>query len=423
MTTIVLGAGAVGTATAWYLSKAGHTVEVVERQNEAALETSWGNGGVIHASEVEPWSQPGMPLKILKWLGQENAPLLLRYGAIPHMWRWGLDFARNCTVERFRSNARANLALALYSLRSLQEIGSETGIVYDRATNGVMKIYRSSQSLDAAQRSCDLLARHGLLYERVDVRRCVELEPSLADTSPTLSGALYFARDEVGDCNKFTQGLAAKCAARGVRYHYGTKVERIETTGRKVAAVITDKGRIPADRVVVALGSFTAPLLQPLGIRVPIYPVKGVSITFPRGAWNGAPKMPVIDDSRLFGLIPIGERMRISGSAEIAGYDTAPAMPRAEAIISNAGYTFPQLTRHLDRTKARFWAGLRPVSPAGTPIIGETAIDGLWINSGHGHLGWTLACGSGRVIADLIDGQKPPITLPASQGAVTAKGA
>lgn len=422
MTTIVLGAGAVGTATTWYLSKAGHTVEVVERQNEAALETSWGNGGVIHASEVEPWSQPGMPLKILKWLGQENAPLLLRYGAIPHMWRWGLDFARNCTVERFRSNARANLSLALYSLKSLQEIGTETGIVYDRATNGVMKIYRSPESLDAAQRSCDLLARHGLLYERVDVRRCVELEPSLADTSPTLSGALYFARDEVGDCNKFTQALAAKCAARGVRYHYGTKVERIETTGRKVAAVITDKGRIPADRVVVALGSFTAPLLRPFGIRVPIYPVKGVSITFPRGAWNGAPKMPVIDDSRLFGLIPIGERMRISGSAEIAGYDTAPAMPRAEAIISNAGYTFPQLTRHLDRTKARFWAGLRPVSPAGTPIIGETAIDGLWINSGHGHLGWTLACGSGRVIADLIEGQKPPITLPAPQGAVTAKG-
>jgi D-amino-acid dehydrogenase len=421
MTTIVLGAGAVGTATAWYLSKAGHTVEVVERQKEAALETSWGNGGVIHASEVEPWSQPGMPLKILKWLGQENAPLLLRYGAIPHMWRWGLEFARNCTTERFRSNARANLALALYSLRSLQEITAEAGIVYDRATNGVMKIYRSSQSLDSAQRSCDLLAQHGLLYQRVSQERSVELEPALSDTAPTLAGALYFERDEVGDCNKFTQGLAARCEAQGVRYHYDTKVQSVEAARGKVAGVLTNKGRIAADLVVVALASFTAPLLRRLGIRVPIYPVKGISITFARGSWNSAPVMPVIDDSRLFGLIPIGDRMRISGSAEITNYEATPAMPRAEAIIANASFTFPQLVQHLDRSKARFWAGLRPVTPAGTPIIGQTAVKGLWVNAGHGHLGWTLACGSGRVIAELIDGRAPPIPLPNPQGAVISE--
>jgi len=421
MTTIVLGAGAVGTATAWYLSKAGHTVEVVERQSEAALETSWGNGGVIHASEVEPWSQPGMPLKILKWLGQENAPLLLRYGAIPHMWRWGLEFARNCTAERFQSNALSNLALALYSLRSLQEIGAETGIAYDRATNGVMKIYRSPQSLDNAQRSCDGLARLGLLYKRVSAERCVELEPALGDTATTLSGGLFFERDEVGDCNKFTQGLAAGSAARGVRYHYDTKVEAIETVGNKVTGVVTDKGRLAADLVVVALASFTAPLLKALGIRVPIYPVKGLSITFPRGSWNSAPTMPVIDDSRLFGLVPIGDRMRISGSAEIAGYDTTPAMPRAEAIISNASFTFPQLAHHLDRSKARFWAGLRPVTPAGTPIIGEARIKGLWINAGHGHLGWTLSCGSGRLVADMIAGRSSEIPLPPTQGAVMAR--
>jgi D-amino-acid dehydrogenase len=423
MTIVVLGAGAVGTATAWYLSKAGHTVEVVERQDAAALETSWGNGGVIHASEVEPWSQPGMPLKILKWLGKENAPLLLRYSAIPHMWRWGLDFARNCTAERFAANARANLLLALYSLKSLQEIGAETGIQYDRATNGVMKIYRSKDALDTVERSCELLAKSGLLFERVDVKRCVELEPALADTAPTLAGALYFARDEVGDCNKFTQGLASRCAARGVKYHYDTIVQRIETSGGKVTGVITDKGRIAADQVVVALASYTAPLLAPLGLRVPIYPVKGISITFPRGAWNSAPRMPMIDDSRLFGLVPIGDRMRISGSAEITGYDTEPAMPRAQAIIDNASYTFPELPRHLDMKSAKIWAGLRPVSPAGTPLIGPTSIGGLWVNAGHGHLGWTLSCGSGRVMADLISGRKPEIELPAPQGAVLSKAA
>jgi len=423
MTTVVLGAGAVGTATAWYLSKAGHDVEVVERQPAAALETSWGNGGVIHASEVEPWSQPGMPRKIIKWLGKEDAPLLLRYGAIPRMWRWGLDFARNCTPERFRTNARANLLLALHSLRSLQEIGAETGIAYDRGTNGVMKIYRSKDSLDTAERSCAYLAEHGLLFERIGRDRCVELEPALADTGPTLAGGLYFARDEVGDCNKFTQGLAAACAARGVRYHYGASVSRIEASGGRVRGVVTDKGRIAADQVVVAMGSFSTAILRDIGVRVPIYPVKGISITFARGAWNSAPRMPVIDDSRIFGLVPVGDRLRISGSAEIAGFDTEPAMARAEAIIGNAGSTFPQLLQHLDRGKARFWAGLRPVTPAGTPIIGRTAISGLWVNAGHGHLGWTLACGSGRVVADLVDGRDPGIPLPPPQGSVTAAAA
>jgi len=423
MTTVVLGAGVVGTATAWYLRKAGHEVVLVERQAEAAMETSWGNGGVIHASEVEPWSQPGMPTKIIKWLGKENAPLLLRYSAIPHMLRWGIDFARNCTPERFRANATSNLHLALHSLKSLQEIGAETGIDYDRATRGVLKIYRSKESLDGAQRSTDYLAQHGLLYERVDPERCVDLEPALRDTKPTLAGALYFARDEVGDSNKFTQGLAAAAAARGVQCRFGETVERIETSGGRVRAVITNKGRIAADIVVAALGSFTAPLLAKNGVRVPIYPVKGVSITFKRAGWNTAPALPVIDDSKLFGLIPIGDRMRISGSAEITGYDATPATARAEAIVANASFTFPEMKRHFDIAKSRVWAGLRPVSPSGTPIIGETRIGGLWVNAGHGHLGWTLSCGSGRVIADLIEGRNPGIPVPPPQGVVVAKAA
>ncbi len=286
-----------------------------------------------------------------------------------------------------------------------------------------MKIYRSAESLDAAQRSCDFLAQHGLLYERVDVARCVALEPALDETRETLAGALYFARDEVGDCHKFTQGLAAACAARGVRFRYGETVQSIETAGGHVTGIVTDKGRISADTVIVALGSFTSPLLARIGIRVPIYPVKGISITFPRGAWNSAPQMPVIDDSKLFGLVPIGDRMRISGSAEIAGYDASPATSRAAAIVENASFTFPEMKRHLDLAKARIWAGLRPVSPAGTPVIGRTGVRGLWVNAGHGHLGWTLACGSGRVAADLITGRNPEIQVPAPQGAVLATAA
>jgi D-amino-acid dehydrogenase len=420
MTTVVLGAGAVGTATAWYLKKAGHDVVLVERQTEAGMETSWGNGGVIHASEVEPWSQPGMPAKIIKWLGKENAPLLLRYSAIPHMFRWGLDFARNCTPERFRANSKSNLHLALHSLKSLQEIGAETGINYDRATRGVLKIYRSAEALGRAENACAFLAQFGLLFERISPERCVEIEPALADTKSTLAGALYFARDEVGDCNKFTQGLATACAAKGVSLRFGETVQSIETAGGRVTGVVTDKGRIACDTVVVAMGSFSAPLLARNGIRVPIYPVKGVSITFKRAGWNGAPNVPVIDDSKLFGIIPIGDRMRISGSAEITGYDATPAMARAEAIIANASSTFPELPKHLDIKASRVWAGLRPVSPSGTPMIGQTRIKGLWINAGHGHLGWTLSCGSGRVVADLIAGRNPGIPLMPAQGVVQA---
>lgn len=420
MTIVVIGAGAVGTATAWYLSQAGHTVAVVERQPAAALETSWGNGGVIHASEVEPWSQPGMPGKILGWMGKENAPLLLRYGAIPRMWRWGLAFARNCTTERFRANSLANLDLALLSLRSLQEIGASTSIDYDRATNGVMKIYRDQSSLDKAEEASAWLARHGLLYERVTAAEAVAREPALAATEPTLVGALYFPRDEVGDCNKFTQGLATACEARGVVFHYGTSVTGLDVAGGRVRAVRIGAQRIAADQVVVAMGSFSAPLMKALGLRVPIYPVKGVSITVPRGGWNSAPRMPVIDDSKLFGLVPIGDRMRISGSAEIAGFDTVPAPERAAAIVANAGFTFPGLTELYRPESARIWAGLRPVTPAGTPMIGPTALPGIWINAGHGHLGWTLACGSGRVLAALIDGQDPGVT-PQTRRALAAQ--
>jgi D-amino-acid dehydrogenase len=309
----------------------------------------------------------------------------------------------------------------LHSLKSLQEIGAEAGIQYDRATRGVLKIYRSKESLDNAQRSSDFLAQHGLTYARITPERSVELEPALNQTRSTLAGALYFERDEVGDSNKFGQGLAAACAAKGVQLRFGEKIDRIETGGGKVTGVVTDKGKIAADTVVVALGSFTAPMLAKNGIRIPIYPVKGVSITFKRGGWNSAPNVPVIDDSKLFGFVPIGDRMRVSGSAEITGYDATPAITRAQAIIDNASFTFPDLKQHLDLKQARVWAGLRPVSPAGTPLIGETRIKGLWVNSGHGHLGWTLSCGSGRVAADLINARNPGIPLPPAQGVVARR--
>ena len=411
MRTIVIGAGAVGNATAFYLHKLGHEVTVIERQPAAALETSFGNGGVIHASEVEPWSQPGMPRKILSWLGKENAPLLLRYGAIPHMWRWGLDFIANCNEAKFRNNAAANLRLALLSLRSLHEIGAETGVSYDRGARGVMKIYRDPRSMDTADASCAILAKEGLLYRRVSPAECARIEPALGPTASTLVGGLYFERDEAGDPNKFTQGVADWLAARGVTYRFRTTAKRLVREGGRISAVETSRGDVAGDVVVAAMGSFTPLLLRPLGIRLPVYPVKGISLTVPAAPWPGALKMPVIDDSGLFGLVPIGDRIRVSGSAEIARYDATPSPVRGQAVVDNVLRTFPDFARCYDARTAKWWAGLRPVTPSGVAYMGRTPLPNLFVNAGHGHLGWTMSCGAGRVVAAIAAGHTPDIDL------------
>ena len=309
--------------------------------------------------------------------------------------------------------------LALHSLRSLQEIGAETGIEYDRATRGVLKIYRSQQSLDGARAlDCEFLAEHGLLY-RARRRRSAAWNSSRRSQTRHLPwpAALYFPRDEVGDCNKFTQGLAAACAARGVHCRFGETVQRIETTGGRVTASSPTRAGSRPTPSSSRWAASPRRCCATVGIRVPIYPVKGVSITFPRGDWNGAPQMPVIDDSKLFGLVPIGDRMRISGSAEITGYDTTPATARCRGDRRQCELHFPRDGAPFrPRKAAKFWAGLRPVSPPARRSSAQTRIDGLWINAGHGHLGWTLSCGSGRVLADLIDGRDPGILPPPAQG-------
>jgi D-amino-acid dehydrogenase len=411
MHVLVLGAGAVGVATAYWLHQRGHQVTVIERREGAALETSFGNGAIIHASEVEPWAQPGMPWKVLKWLGQEDAPLLLRPRALPHMWRWGLAFARNCTAERFAANSRANLRLVLLSLASLQAIRAQTGIEYDCATRGVIKIYRDHGAFDSARRRNDALAAHGLTYRAITPAECTALEPALGATASTLVGGLYFEKDEVGDCHKFTQGLARHLAERGVEFRYGEPIVALVREGSRVARVTTARGEEAADAFVVALGSFTPPLLRSLGLDLPIYPVKGVSVTLPANLWPGRVRMPVIDDSRLFGLVPIGDRVRVAGSAEIDRYDATPSPRRAQAILDNVMRTFPDFAAAYRPDQAQIWAGLRPVTPPGVAYMGHTPFSNLFVNAGHGHLGWTMACGAGRVVADIVSGEPPPIDL------------
>lgn len=411
MKTIVLGAGVVGTATAYFLARHGHEVEVVERQSGAAMETSFGNGGVIHASEVEPWSQPGMPLKILKWLGKEDAPLLLRYSAIPQMWRWGLAFAANCRLDRFRRNTLNNLRLALHSLKTLQRIRSEVPLDYDLETAGLLKIYTSPQSHTNAVRSAEELSRHGLIYEALDREGCMRREPALTATGGSLAGGVYFRHEEVGDCHKFTSGLARHCETLGVRMRFGIEIRGFERRGDSVAAVLTSAGPLAADNFVAALGSFTPGVLRHVGVRLPIYPVKGVTITVPGAGWKDRIRTPIVDDSRLFGLVPLGDRLRVSGSAEIAGYDTTPSPTRCEAIVRNVISVFPDFARCVDPATAKYWAGVRPVTPTGTPVLDRSPIRNLFIAAGHGHLGWTMGCGSGQVIAAMVTGNQPDIDM------------
>ncbi len=402
MKCLVIGAGVVGTSTAYFLLKDGHDVTVIDRQPDAGMETSFANGGVLHTSECEPWSRPGMPRKVLRWLGKEDAPLLLRYSAIPKMWRWGLAFARNCKHERFMRNTRANLALSLLTLELVKEIRAETGIAYDHLETGTMKIYSSREAMADVEADCRALAADGLCHEALDVARAVALEPALEPIADRLAGALYFPPDETGDCHKFTTGLAAHCAEQGVVFEWGTTVTTLRRERKRIVAVETDKGTFRADIVIAALGSHTPLLLRDVGIKVPIYPVKGVTVTVPADAWPDRIRMPIIDDTRLFGLVPLGDRLRCSGSAEITGYDTAPSRARCQAIVDNVISVFPKFADCYDPGRAELWAGLRPITPSGTPCLGRTALENLFVNAGHGHLGWTMSCGSAKVLADLV---------------------
>jgi D-amino-acid dehydrogenase len=405
MKVIVIGAGVVGTATAYFLWKQGCEVAVVERQSDAALETSFGNGGVIHVSEAETWSRPGMPMKILRWLGDEQAPLLLRPRVVPEMWKWGVAFLRNCAPAQFRKNTLANLKFGHYSLDALHEIIADVAIDYDRSARGVLKIYRSNEGLDAAIRACELFSKHGLTYRALTPSEGAAYEPALAATGSSLVGALHFPTDEVGDCRKFTQGLAAHLVRQGVDVRYGIEVTRLSASDGAVTAVETGQGPLRADAVVVAAGSFTPLLLHPLDIDLPICPVKGISITVPAAPWKGAIATPTIDDENLFGLVPIGDRLRVTGSAEIAGYDATVSSARAEAMIERVIKIFPGFADCYDKATAKVWTGLRPVTPTGTAFMGRTRIENLFVNAGHGHLGWTLGSGAGRWMAGMVTGR------------------
>ncbi len=415
MKVIVLGSGIIGTSSAWFLQKAGHDVTVIERQPGAAQETSFANGGQISVSHAEPWANPSAPMKVLKWLGQDDAPLLFRPRPELLQWLWGLSFLRECTQKRTDDNIRQIVAIAEYSRLTLQTVRAETGIDYDCLTKGILHFYTDQKEFDLSLHSVKLMRDLGCPRHAIGADEVVKIEPALAGIREKIVGGDYTGNDESGDVYKFTVGLAQKSAEAGVDFQFNTCVTRLLTEGSGVCAkiigveVIDGEGRhkvLRADAFVVAMGSFSQPLLKPLGINLMIYPGKGYSATYPITAADKAPTVSLTDDGYKLVVSRLGDRLRVAGTCEINGYSRALNTARCEAITGRTRELFPDACNY---DEPSYWTGLRPLTPSNVPYIGKTKYANLYLNTGHGTLGWTMGAGSGRAIAEIISGHVPEV--------------
>ncbi len=412
MKIIVFGAGVTGIASAWYLRKAGHEVTVIDRREGPGLETSYANGGQISVSHAEPWANPRAPLQMLRWLGREDAPLLFRLRADWQQWRWGFAFLRQCTPARLRHNIRQLVALGNYSRSALQALRAETGIQYDQQTRGILHFYTSPAAWRTAQHAAQLMRDAGCTLESKSAGECVAIEPALAPQLERIAGGTYSPDDESGDAHRFTTELAARCAATGVNFRYGAAVEALSagTDGTiRAARLRLDDGSVENLRTegcVICLGAGSAGLLRPLDIDLRIYPVKGYSVTLPIVNPERAFMVSLTDDEHKLVYSRLGERLRIAGTAEFTGYDTTLTQARCDAILRRVTELFPDAA---DVSRALLWAGLRPATPSNLPYIGGTRYANLWLNTGHGTLGWTQSCGAGKALAERISGRAPGV--------------
>ncbi|MGE0501044.1 MAG: D-amino acid dehydrogenase [Rhizobiaceae bacterium] len=406
MKVLILGAGVIGVTAAWHLAEAGHEVEVIDRQEGPGLETSYANAGEVSPGYSSPWAGPGIPVKAVKWLLMTHGPLVIRPLADPDMWRWVFQMLRNCTAGRYAVNKARMVPIAEYSRDVLKALRASTGITYDDRARGTLQLFRTEKQVDGTKGDIEVLERFGVPYQVLDREGCVAAEPGLAGFRDSIAGGLRLPGDETGDCQMFTQRLAAMAAEKGVRFGYGTTIQAIETEAGAVNGVTTDKGRKTADAYVVALGSYSPQLVRPLGIRLPVYPIKGYSITARITDEAKAPVSTVMDETYKVAITRLGDRIRAGGTAEISGYDRTLRPARRATLEHSVGQLF---AGGGDLKGASFWCGLRPMTPDGPPVIGPTNVRKLWLSTGHGTLGWTMACGSGRVLADLISGQQPEI--------------
>jgi D-amino-acid dehydrogenase len=408
---IVLGAGVIGVTSAWYLAAAGHEVAVVERRDAAGLETSFANGGQISAGHAEPWAKPSVVPKLLRWLGREDAPLLFRPRADRAQWEWGLRFLLECFPGRFQRHSRTLAGLAMHSRECLRALRAQLGIRYDHLERGILQFATNERDLEALTRHAEATQALGIRRQVKSAGECFALEPALRDSRDRVLGGVYNPSDESGDAYRFTAELAGHAARRGVGFRFGSGVTAIEAAGGQVNGIrLHDGETLAADAYVVSLGSYSPLLLAPLGIRIPVYPLKGYSITLPLGPKEAAaaPSVSLTDEAFKIVISRLGNRLRAAGTAELTGYDTSVNPARCAAIANRVRDLFPALS---GVSAVDNWSGLRPATPNNVPVIGRTRLKNLFLNTGHGTLGWTLACGSASVLADLMSARQPQIAF------------
>jgi D-amino-acid dehydrogenase len=406
MKVVVLGGGVIGVTSAYYLAKAGHEVTVIERQEAAGLETSFANAGEVSPGYASPWAGPGIPRKAIKWLFMKHAPLIVRPNPDPRMWIWMLQMLRNCTAGRYAINKGRMVRVAEYSRDVLKTLRAETGITYDERAQGTLQLFRTQYQVDHTAGDIAVLKDYGVPFEVLDASGCIAAEPGLASVRGIIAGGLRLPHDETGDCHMFTQRLAKMAEELGVVFRYDTTIEGLDRSGGRIDAVRTNRGPVKGDAYLLALGSFSPLLARELGINLPIYPVKGYSITVPIVDEATAPVSTVMDESYKVAITRLGNRIRVGGMAELSGYNSRLSAERRATLEQSVTDLFPTAG---DVTRASFWTGMRPMTPDGTPIIGKSKYDNLFVNSGHGTLGWTMATGSARIVSDLISGKPADI--------------
>jgi len=406
MKILVLGSGVIGVTSAWYLAKAGHDVTVIDRQQEPASETSFANAGQLSFGYTTPWASPGLALKAAKWMMRKNSPLIIQPKPSLTMAQWLFAMLRNCNEKSYKKNKTLMMRISDYSARCLAALRQETGIDYEARMKGTIQLFRNSHQLDAAQKDIEVLKADGIAFELLDEKACIAFEPGLAGLHGEIIGALRMPGDETGDCRIFTTKLANLAKAQGVCFLFNTRVERLLEENGRITGVKTSAGEFRADACLAAMASFTPQFLDPLGLKVPIYPIKGYSITAPIVDETKAPVSTVIDDNFRVAVTRLGNTIRVGGMAELSGYHIHLPKARQRTLETALHMMFKGAG---DTSNVKLWSGLRPVTPDSVPVIGKTRYHGLFINAGHGTLGWTMACGSGRLIADIISGQKPEI--------------
>ena len=405
MRVIVLGSGVVGVTSAYYLARAGHDVTVVDRTAGPALETSFANAGQISPGYAAPWAAPGVPLKAVKWMFQKHAPLAIRLDGTKFQLSWMWQMLQNCTAERYAVNKGRMVRLAEYSRDCLQALRADTGIAYEGRTGGTLQVFRTQQQLDGAQKDIAVLKEANVPFELLSPAELSRAEPALAAVSHKLTGGLRLPGDETGDCQLFTTRLAHMAEALGVKFQYNTSIDALEVTGGRIAGVRCGGQTLRADAYVVALGAYPTQLVAPI-VKIPVYPLKGYSITAPIVNADAAPVSTVLDETYKIAITRFDDRIRVGGMAEIVGFDKNLRQARRETLEMCVNDLFPGGG---DTTQASFWTGLRPMTPDGTPVVGRTPVSNLFLNTGHGTLGWTMSCGSGQLLADLISGKRPAI--------------